>query len=383
VSEPKPSLPSSEHRTGAEWRWTPWVVAFVLGCGIGAFAQLGTRLAERLAESRATGGPSWAGIGGWVLLGAGLASAWFLGRATFRLAQSGRQGQRMAVRLDSVAPPEDPARGPRGLDRQLDRVISGYRASHALAARVAELEGQLANLPPVEPGPPAPAPAPPAQPRARQLSESSFVTGSDALVRVRTAIRLVQDCRQRLDGGPAGPAGVSGSAVDQGENGGPVPAREPTPEASVLMGDLFRALGAEIGDLTRSAQGLGGAVEGLIQSAETAQPSETSPASQAGAIDPDDPSRVESEERAFSALKCRSLAVELEGGLQRLGAELRLLSFSAWRRSSDASDRPERNGSDRSVTTGLRRLEGQLEEVADHLSRLTRDAEELSRELGR
>ena len=68
----------------------------------------------------------------------------------------------------------------------------------------------------------------------------------------------------------------------------------------------------------------------------------------------------------------------------RLGwAELRLLSFSAWRRSSDAGDRPERNGSDRSVTTGLRRLEGQLEEVADHLSRLTRDAEELSRELGR
>jgi hypothetical protein len=197
---------------------------------------------------------------------------------------------------------------------------------------------------------------------------------------VRTAIRLVQDCRQRLDGGPAAPTGVSGSAADQGENGVPIPARDPAPEATVLMGDLFRALGAEIGDLTRSAQGLGGAVEGLIQSAET---SRTSPASQAGGIDPDDPSRVESEERAFSALKCRSLAVELEGGLQRLGAELRLLSFSAWRRSSEGSDRPERNGSDRSVTTGLRRLEGQLEEVADHLSRLTRDAEELSRELGR
>jgi len=371
VSEP--SSPASELRTRAAWPWTRWVSVFLLGLAIGAIAELGTRLAGRLEQVGATGGPAWAGIGGWLLLGAGLASAWFLGRGLFQLAKSGRQGQRLAVRLDSIVPPEDPphgARGLRGLDRQVDRVISGYRASHALAARVAELEGQLANREPMAlaTGAPAAKALPPAiPPRARQLSESSFVAGSDALVRVRTAIRLVQDCRQRLDP----PAGAIG------ENGGPLPAAEPAPEPVVLMGDLFRALGTEIGDLTRSAQGLGGAVEGLIQSAEVVA------ASPIGANDPLAPSRVGGEERSFSALKCRSLAVELEGGLHRLGAELRLLSFSAWRRSSEAPDRPERNGSDRSLAAGLRRLEGQLEEVADHLIRLTRDAEELSREIDR
>ena len=374
---------ASERRSAGRWTW--WVAAFALGCGVGAFAQLGTRLVERLGRLGA-GGPSWAGIGGWLVLGAGLACAWLLGRGVFRLARSGRQGQRMVGRLDAILPPDDLARGPRGLDRQLDRVISGYRASHALAARVAELEGrladQLAERRPAEPAPPA---APAIPPRARQLSESSFLSGSDALVRVRTAIRLVQDCRQRLDGGVA----AAGSIGDRGENGGLLPTPEPEPVAEVLMGDLFRALGAEIGDLTRSAQGLGGAVEGLIQSAavrsaaSSASPAETSPAFLAGAIDPSDPGRVAGDERAVSALKCRSLAVELEGGLQRLGAELRLLSLSAWRRGPEAGDRPERNGSDRSLMPGLRRLEGQLEEVAEHLSRLTRDAEELSRELDR
>jgi hypothetical protein len=166
----------------------------------------------------------------------------------------------------------------------------------------------------------------------------------------------VQDCRLKIDGGPG----------DRRENGS---------VGLAMVHDLFRALGVEIQDLTRSAQGLGGAVSGFIRSAESVAP--------AGGFDPDDPGRAAAAELEVSALKCRTLAVELESGLHRLGAELRLLSHPFVGRGPEASDRPERNGSDRSLVTGLRRLEGQLEEVADHLGRLTRDAEELSRELDR
>ena len=94
----------------------------------------------------------------------------------------------MAARLNWVVPAEEPSRSRPGLDRQLDTVISGYRASHELAARVVELEGQLAArasgvetpAAAIEPAPTlVPANGPP--PRARQLSEASFVAGSVAL----------------------------------------------------------------------------------------------------------------------------------------------------------------------------------------------------------
>jgi len=315
------------------------------------------------------GQPIWAGIGGWLVLGAGIVGAWVLVRMLTVLARHARQGQRVAARLNWVVPPEEPARNRSGLDRQLDTVISGYRASHALAARVAELEGQRPATPP-GPEPESdrdraallPVAGPP--PRARQLSEASFVAGSDALVRVRTAIRLVQDCRLKINGGPG----------DRLENGGAT-AHDAPPDTRPLLHDLFRALGTEIQDLTRSAQGIGGAVEAFIRAAESS--------AAGGAIAPGDSARGGEAEPGFSALKCRALTVELESGLQRLGAELRLLSHPFVGRSPEVGDRPERNGSDRSLVTGLRRLEGQLEEVADHLGRLTRDAEELSRELDR
>jgi hypothetical protein len=255
---------------------------------------------------------------------------------------------------------------------------------------VAELEGQLTvadHQPGLEPERTEidPASVLSARLRARQLSEGAFVAGSDALVRVRTAIRLVQDCRQRIDGGPLSPAGTPAPGpAGRHENGGEAaagtaPPTGPTPPAAApaqpLIHDLFRALRAEIGDLARSAQGLGGAVDGLVRSAEHRAAD--------GEIAPNDPRWTGATDLGLSALKCRALAVELEGGLQRLGAELRILSQPFWRRSPEVTDRPERNGSDRTLAAGLRRLEGQLEEVAEHLGRLTRDAEELSRELDR
>jgi hypothetical protein len=391
VSEEKLFEAPVEPRRGSDSSGWLLVVVFVAGGIAGAMIQLGTRVAGRLA-----GGPAWAGIGGWLILTAGLAGAWFFARGMVVLARGARRGQRMSARLDVVIPPDDPSRFDRGVDRQLETVISGYRASQSLAARVAELEGQLRERALREA---SPAPAPPPIPaavrlRARQLSESSFVAGSDALVRVRTAIRLVQDCRQRLDGssmsGPGTPGAADTSRYEKGgrrvppppngwreasENGGVArPGGREAPSAPLLH-DLFQALGAEIGDLSRSARGLGGALD------ELARTTGRRPAG--GRFAPNGPRAMGSPELALSALKCRSLAVELEGGLQRLGAEIRLLSHPAVSRGPEAAERPEKNGSDRSLMAGLRRLEAQLEEVGEHLVRLTRDAEELSRELDR
>lgn len=429
-------------------RWLSLVTAFLLGCGAGILFlpwvadRAGVSL-PGLAGRAPAGRPL--GVLLIVALGLGAVVLWLLFARLAALARRARIGERFLARLAQAVPADDESEGgaateraghasvAASADRRLDQVLSGYRSAMALTARVAELERELdraragASRGDVEPVSPAPFPAadhgslPPAEPspmaeperaataidpeRVRQLAEGTFLTGSDALVRVRSAIRLVQECRQRPGVKDAAlPADLPANGNGRGTNGAGVDRHEVRPEGPLgarpaeplrarptgplgappraplgsspraPLGELFVALAAEVDDLSRSARGLRPVLEALL----------VTPAGRRnGSLAPHVLGWKPSSGGTLSILKCRALSVELERGLRRLGAEVQLLSRS--RRSlgpgADASD--VRGETDRGLAHGLRRLELALEEVAAHLANLTRNAEQLSRELDR
>ncbi len=284
------------------------------------------------------------------------------------------------------------------LKDEISQVIAAYRETRELAARVAELEVELAAVRvqlPMEEIEEARTEEPDLiLDQARRLTESSFLAGSDALVRVRAAVKNLQDWRLRLvaneeqrtgpepitarpDAGPGSSSGAASNAAP-GEMDGDAP-----PVAAV-----FSALSMEIAELAAQAKGLKPladateAIAGLRPRGVGA--GQGDPASVPGW---NVPAQVLSSRRLLllTALKLRGLAAEIETGLVGVSAELRVLgTVPASKLLQNGRRRqPARVKTDPAFVRALSRLETQLSEVAHDIASLTRDAEHLSRELGR
>ncbi len=421
-------------------RWLGVVIVFLLGCGAGALFHPWSPLADRSGFALpviVVRTP--AGLGGMrdalagrplgallfaIALGLSAAGLWLLFARLAALARRARLGERLAARLAQALPAEESlgsavsgAGGsqlpiPASADRRLDQLLSGYRSAIALTARVAELERELdlarARVgagagAEARPSPPSPSSSEPALfpttetdlAPVRQLAEASFLIGSNALVRVRGAIRLVQECRQRpgvRDAAGPGAGPQSGTAPRTGVNGGGswgngggvsgggVAFHGASENRGAPLGEVFVALAAEVNELSRSARGLRPALEALL----VGSPGGLGVGGRRnGSLAPHGSGWKSSSSGNVSILKCRALSVELEGGLRRLGAEVQLLSRSRRPLGSGGDSSEVQSETDRGLAHGLRRLELQLEEVATHLASLTRNAEHLSRELDR
>jgi hypothetical protein len=292
-----------------------------------------------------------------------------LGRSPRDLEQESRLLDQIAARLEVALAANDPGRsGPGGasgdpdvtraevIERQLEEVLEGFARASRLEVRVAELEVELGCLHRSEAIERAAAGnrAAPLE-RARRLTESSFVAGSDALVRVRAVKRALEEWRQRAgDGASAAPA--------------------PEPVADVLASVLEDL--ARLGGCAAGLRALAGAAEAAswLGGAPGNRPAPAPVA--AGPL------------LLLIALKLRGLAAELEKGLLGLRAELRALRAAGLARPA-ANGRRGEPPRDRRGAEGpgwgraLVRLEAQMAEVAEHVAAFTRDSEQLARELDR
>jgi hypothetical protein len=310
------------------------------------------------------------------------------------------------------------------LEDEVARVLRVYGQAAELGARVAELEAErvlarlaakgelggenelIAEREPATAGEPsadgeravngepasglAPADAALILDQARRLTESSFVAGSDALVRVRAALKNLKDWRQRLGRDEEG-------GSPPGSNGDSAPGAKTPPESAMqtapgtgtatagAFAAVFASLSADVAHLAECAQALrplAAAAEALAGLAPGGAPGTTAavPSWDIAAATP-----ARSRHLLLTALRVRSLAAELETGLAGIGTELRVLGrVLAAKPIANAKGRnPGREGPDPAFVRTLSRLETQLTEVAADIAGLTRDAEHLSRELAR
>jgi hypothetical protein len=277
-----------------------------------------------------------------------------------------------------------------GLGLQLGRV-----GEHARRARAIEREVELERRLALE--------------RVRRLTESSFVAGSNALLRVRAVLRTLQDCRQRLgtDQNPVtdtqkspSPSPSPTSTVNAGASNRPSPSNLPNlasqsnspsppaggPNSSVPplsvdgVDGVFDSILGDVGRLADCARSL----QPLADAAETAAGAAGSTGGSALARALSREPRLPDGRLLMAALKLRGLAAELEHGLLGLSAEMRVLKRARLARPSvNGVGGARRSGAEPSLTRVLERLEAQMVEAVDHVTGLTRDAEQLSRELDR
>jgi hypothetical protein len=298
------------------------------------------------------------------------------------------------------------------LEDELARVVRGYQKVEGLASRVAELEAErvLARLAvagehPATPDatesaatPDAAAAAAEAElilDRARRLTESSFVAGSDALVRVRATLKNLRDWRTRLgatveEQASALPGAVADNVAAAPSNGDTAPgassaASPPVPAAALAA--VFTALARDVmrlAECARALRPLATAAEGLagLRPAGGSDGGRRAvPIWDIAASPGPDPRR----ELLLATLRIRGLAAELETGLTGLRTELRVLGrlpvAPPVTNGRERVARPE--GPEPAFLRTLSRLETQLTAVATDIAGLTRDAEHLSRELKR
>lgn len=312
------------------------------------------------------------------------------------------------------------------LEDEIARVLRGYQQAEGLASRVAELEAErvlarlaaqaesvAANETPSAAAAAATAPEASAEAaaaadaanaeaalildQARRLTETSFVAGSDALVRVRAALKNLKDWRQRI--GASAESGASGeSMAPAGANGDSAPgalgASRPAalqPAAAVgpsaaAFAAVFASLAADVARLAECAR----ALRPLAATAESMAglgPGRGDGSS--GAVPIWDIASSPGADRRhhllLAALRIRGLAAELETGLTGLGTELRVLGRLPVAKpvANDEERVPKREGPEPAFIRTLSRLEVQLTEVATDIAGLTRDAEHISRELKR
>lgn len=293
------------------------------------------------------------------------------------------------------------------LEREIAHVLRVYGQAEELGARVVELEAErvlarlearaepaagesraaepaAAAVEPAAAAEPAPGDSAPADAapgdapaadaalvldRTRRLTESSFVAGSDALVRVRAALKNLKDWRQRLGANEdrVPPAGANGDSAP-----------------SALAG-VFASLSADVARLAKCAQ----ALRPLAEAAEAMAglgPGGPGPTAPVPSWDvASSPAAARSRHLLLTALRIRGLAAELETGLAGLGTELRVLGrLPAAKLVANGQKRtPEREEPDPVFVRTLSRLETQLTAVATDIAGFTRDAEHLSRELSR
>ena len=207
----------------------------------------------------------------------------------------------------------------------------------------------------------------------RRLTESSFVAGSDALLRVRAVLRTLHDCRQRLGDGQHRLMDAQHPPEDLSNQSPAIP-------ATIPAALVFDSLLTDIGRLTACARGL----LPLAAAAETAAGAPGSTAGSPPAPAPSKESRPPDGHLLIAALKLRALAAELEHGLLGLSTEMRVLKRARLARPSvNGVDGGRRSGPDPSWMRMIERLEAQMTEAAEHVAGFTRDAEHLSRELDR
>jgi hypothetical protein len=194
--------------------------------------------------------------------------------------------------------------------------------------------------------------------RARRLTESSFVSGSNALVHARTVLRGIQDCRERLE-----------------EASRSEPEHMKDDPSSQAVAHAFESLLTDLEWLTACARRLRPLVDGDSTAPAPAPSSILSPLPAALRH------RLAGDGALLTGLKLRGLAAELEHGLSGIAAEVRVLRRAGL-------SRPRLNGRSASAPPAdapwervLRRLEAQVGELTEQVAGFTRDAEQLSREL--
>jgi len=326
------------------------------------------------------------------------------------------------------------------LEEEIAHVLRAYRQAEVLAARVAELEAERvlarlaakAELMPASEAPASESPASeapvngapadevlagdaPAQgsstdaddaataeavlilDQARRLTESSFVAGSDALVRVRAALKNLKDWRQRLGSvanSAAGGEGVAPAGANGDSAPGPLaaaaaawqPATAAQPASAAAFAAVFASLSTDVvrlAECARALRPLAAATESMagLRPGGGAGASRTVPTWDG----PSSPGAAQRRHLLLATLRIRGLAAELETGLTGLGTELRVLGRLPVAKpvANDKERAARREGPEPAFIRTLSRLEMQLTEVATDIAGLTRDAEHLSRELKR
>jgi hypothetical protein len=336
-----------------------------------------------------------------------------LGHIRGELARKERLLGKISRRLSEVLRDDGPSQSTASteIELRLDQVLTGYRGAVGLEARVAELEAELRaeqqgqNTPRGRDGDAGAVEGASIDggegteviERVRRLTETSFVAGSDALVRVRATLRALSDWRQRLADDPRQPPEAQQAPAREDRAARASGGSQPV----ALEVQVFESLAAEVQQLSSCASRLR-PIADAAEMAARLEPSVSHPkpaaslSSAAHGSNPaspglDHPSAGDppagdpepSSHLLLTALKMRGLAAELESGLVGLGTEVRVLG-RAWRpRAEDGVRGVLRNGPDPALVRALDRLEIQLTEVADDIAAFTRDAEQLSRELDR
>lgn len=247
--------------------------------------------------------------------------------------------------------------------------------------------------------------------RARRLTESSFLAGSNALMDVRALLRGVQDWRQRLsEAGHAPPeGGEDPSAVsivqvfdcllaDLERLADCARALRPLADAGAAAAGLENL--GWIGSTANSgsAAGEGPANGGPAAGGEILAGSKVGPGAQTTAREeiasriaafrgnshprpPSSGAGGHNNRQLLAALKLRAVAAELDHGLLGLRAGVSVLQRARLTRSSVKGEPDQRRRAADAWPRALERLEAQATELAEKVARFTRDSEHLSREL--